>query len=310
MRKSILVMAWLAALTMACSTHSSRQATEKFAADYASISQKYAGLTRTISARLDQAKSKPDYLSLMKEYNRIQNSHKGELETLLRQHEGSPANDDQQLLRGRILIELSRYAEADKLLDGLINRGSPQTSAAKLEKVKITIISGRLNEALTLFRKIEPLIAHDIQYYSFAMVFATQSADVNVRREFSGKIISAKDLPAEMEARRPQIYANLAIMAWRSNEIERAREILNQALAISREPRMTQTLQARLKQLELIGQPAPAWTADVWLNGKPLNLSACKGRVVVLDFGPPGASPAGLSCPAWKNSLLPGRSAA
>jgi hypothetical protein len=281
MRKLFLILTLLVAMTGACSRQAPREAAQKFADDYRSISQKFTSLSRTLSDAIGQAQNRPEHTRATEEYNRAQTTHRTELEKLLFRYEKSPDSDELQLLRSRVLIELARFAEADKLLDDLLNRSSPLSSAARIEKIKTCIINRRLDAALAFFRDVETVAPHDINYYGFMTFFAMESPDPRVRQEFSRKIMSATDMPPEIEANRPRLYANLGLIAWRNNEVGRAKEILREAVAITKDPTLAKSLQKRINQLELIGKPASALTADTWLNG---NAPATKGQVVILNF--------------------------
>lgn len=53
---------------------------------------------------------------------------------------------------------------------------------------------------------------------------------------------------------------------------------------LARLKQMAQSLESSLKQVEMIGKPAPAFDAEHWVNGEGVTLDDLKGKVVLVDF--------------------------
>jgi thiol-disulfide isomerase/thioredoxin len=254
------------------------------AAEKDSFAGKYEALSRSLDEKLAAVKSRDEYQKFMTE-------QKSALETLLGQHASDPASDPVELLRARILIDLKNYPEAGKKLDGLLAAKSPLRPEAQLFRAKILIETEKIAQAVPLFRQVEGKLPRSIDFFEVYMALAINAPDDMLKREYSLKILAAPDLPRKFAEYLAEVSMNLANLEMKQRQIDKARMYLEDGLKVVTDPNGIKWLKASLKQLEFIGMPAPAISAEKWLNSAPLELDKLKGKVVVIDFWAPWCPP-------------------
>jgi thiol-disulfide isomerase/thioredoxin len=244
----------------------------------------YEALRADIDQKMAAVNSREAYEKLMAE-------RKNGLETLLQKHAADAAVDPVELLRARILIDLKKYAEAEGKLDALSAKKGPSWQQSLLYKAMILTETEKTAQAVPLFKEIEAMLERTEDFFTVAIALAFEAPDDQVKREYSRKVVDAKDLPAKFADYRLQLVMNLAGLEVKLRQIDQAKKILQDGIDANPADTNTKWLHSALKQLDFIGQPAPAVAAESWLNSGPLALDALKGNVVIIDFWAPWCGP-------------------
>ena len=242
----------------------------KMAAEFETIQNNYW-------QKMDNAASEKEQASILQEKVK-------DLEALLGKYEDKTSSDAAELLKSRLLIEISRFNAAYQKLDELINKKSDLTLDAKMAKVQLLIGSGEPDPALKLFKEIEPQLKEDNHRFLGWLYVLLYSQDLNERETYSRKFLEASDLPGNLSGYKADVYWNLAAIARQKKDVEKAKEMLKKAISAAAAPKTQLVLESQLKQMELIGKPVLAISADTWINSPPLSPEELKGKVVVIEF--------------------------
>jgi thiol-disulfide isomerase/thioredoxin len=249
-----------------------------------SLLSEYEALNRMVEQKMAGINSRQAYEQLMIE-------KKNGLEALLQKHSGDEPGDPVELLRARILVDLLQYPQASGKLDALIAKKSALQNEAKLIQAKILVQTGKIAPVVPLFKEIEKLVVRSADFFEVAIALANEAPDTNVRRKYSNMVLEATDLPESLAQYKGEIVMNLAGLEIKSRNLAKAKSILQDGLTVIKDANLHKRLQSALKQLALIGQPAPAIAAESWINTNPLTLDALKGKVVIIDFWAPWCPP-------------------
>ncbi|HSQ36033.1 MAG TPA: TlpA disulfide reductase family protein [Candidatus Binatia bacterium] len=283
-----------------CQVRSPLAEAEKMAGAYAACTERSTRLEEELQARLKSTPPGRYREKVVSALGRVKNNKKAELEELLRSHEETTSSDELELLRSKILIEIGRIREAEQTLDRLSLSRSDLVLEATLQKVVIYLFRGRIAEAQVLFKEIEAKLKKDRPFYDLCLAFAFTSPEAKVREEYSRKFIAFQDLPAVLQPRKADVYANLAALAGDEGQTEKARGYLEKALALNNDPEAQAELRSAWTRSALIGLPAPSLRAENWFNSAPLTLAGLKGRVLAVNFWAPWCP----SCRDWLPALL------
>lgn len=288
-RKLALVLCIVASLG-ACSGGSAEKRARELARSYDELTRRYDLRRDGLNEKMRTAAAQDETAQSVAEFSRLQDERRNELEALLRDSAGR-RNDPLDLVRSKIMIEVGRFDEAQKIVDRLGGRRDALGAEARLQKVVLHLIRRRYAEAAGLFREIMPAVARDGQFYNVCLALAFSHPDPASRREFSQALIDEPRLPAHVRSLLPRVHANLAMLAKENGQIAEAGAQLDKALALGPEPGLKASWESERKQLTLLDQEPPPLDAETWLNALPRPFSAFKGKVVVLDFWAPWCSP-------------------
>jgi tetratricopeptide (TPR) repeat protein len=254
---------------------------QRFAAEY-------EALKNTYRQRLNKPGTAEEHASLLTQKSQ-------DMEVLLKKYEKTSVSDAAELLKSKILIEIAKFHEANRKIDGLITRKSNFRLAAQRLKVYALVGMGDTAKALRLFKEIEPSLAENDRDDRFMgwLYLAFYSEDVKEREAYSGKFLESPDLPGNLTGYKADLYWNLAAIAKEEADLERAGEMLQKAISLTREEKMKLAWESELAQLKWIGKSALPCFAENWLNSPPLSLESLQGKVVVIVFWAPWCSACG-----------------
>ncbi|MBN2399709.1 MAG: TlpA family protein disulfide reductase [Candidatus Aminicenantes bacterium] len=247
------------------------------------FSSEYEALQADIVQKMTAVNSREAYEKLMAERTAA-------LETLLVKHAAAAAGDA-ELVRARILIDLKKYPQADGKLAALAMKKNPLQDEAHLLQARILTETEKIAAAVSLFKQVEGKVERSADFFAVAVALAFEAPDDAVRKEYCRKLLAATDLPREFAGDRAYLLMTLAEIEVKNRNLAAAKQILQDGLKTINGERAVKSLQSALKQLDFIGKPAPAISAENWLNSKQLALDALKGKVVIIDFWAPWCPP-------------------
>ena len=289
-KKIALLLTILAALS-ACAGRSAAEQAQELARSYAELTSRYDLLKDQLNEKMRNSPAPPQRDQFVGEFTRMQGERKRELEALLQKSGDLRPSDALDLVRSKIMIEISRFDDAEKIIDRLGGRQDGLGAEARMQKVVLHLIRRNHPEAARLFREIEPFVVRDNQFFDICLALAFSHPETAVREEFSQKLLDTTGLPGHIQALVPRIHGNLAMLAKENRQIAKASAHLDQALALASDPTLKTAWEGERRQLAMMGQPPPPLDVDNWLNSQLPPLSALKGKVVIIDFWAPWCSP-------------------
>jgi thiol-disulfide isomerase/thioredoxin len=271
MIKRISVLFFITIFFIACQTGT--EDAKNFSDDYAKVSEKLRELR-------SQVKKRDDYVAYNAEKKR-------EYENLWKEYEKSPDVEKIEILRSRLLLGLKKTDEAEQKIDKVLAKKPDLITEAKMVKVKILLQKKQYNEAYNIFKEIESQVTDPNDLYQAYYYLAEELEDNKLKEAYANKFLNGKQLPEDQVNNKVMMYLVLASIAKQEGDLDKAREVLNEGIADTKDERRKKALQNTLEQLDIFGKKAFPIPVGTWMNSSALKLNDLKGQVVVLFFWAP-----------------------
>lgn len=214
----------------------------------------------------------------------IENKNK-QLDSLLRKFDNEISSDEGELIKCKLLMEISRYKDASKKLDDLINRKSTVMVEAGMVKVQLLLHSGEIDKAISLLSEIEKGVKKGSELYNVWLYLALHSPDKNTMKEYGEKLLEIQDISIEYKKFLSEVLRNLSEIARENKDTATAKSYLEKALSKTEEAGLKSILELELTEMNLLGTPSLPLYADTWFNTDyPPALDRLKGNAIVLIF--------------------------
>lgn len=271
MVKQISILILITIFFIACQT--GKEDAKNFSADYSKVIAKLNDLQSKV-------KKRDDYVAYSAEKKR-------EYENLLKKYEKSPAIEEIEILRSKLLLGLEKTDEAEKKIDEVLAKKPVSITEAKMVKVKILLGKHRYNEAHSIFKEIEPQVKDPNDLLDVYFLLGVEHEDNKIKEGYAKKFLNSKNMPENHVKNRFIVYIYLSAIAREEGDLDKARRILNEGIAETKDERGKTALVTTLAQLDYLGKEAFPLSAGTWLNSSALNLKDLKGQVVVVAFWAP-----------------------
>jgi thiol-disulfide isomerase/thioredoxin len=279
--KNIFILVFMTIFLFSCQT--GKEDAKQFSDEYGKISGQ-------LRDKMSKVKTRDEYVAYKEE-------RKNAYETLLDKFAKSPAIEEIEILRSKLLLGLEKLDEAEKKIDRVLAKKPDLIAPAKMIKVQILLERKKYGEAYDIFKDIEAQITDPDDLFEAYYFFGSIHEDNQVKEEYSKKFLNAKQIPGHFEKYKPDMYSNLAAIAKQEGDFDKARRLLNEGMGNTNDERKKTSLEKTLAQLDYIGQQAFPISAGNWMNSSPLKLAKLKGNVVIISFWAPW-------CPYCRN-LIP-----
>jgi len=273
MIKRISILFLIAVFFIACQT--GKEDAKNFTDDYAKVTEKLKELRSNV-------KNRDDYVGYNAEKKR-------EYENLLKKYEKSPAIEEIEILRSKVLLGLKETDEAEKKIDKVLANKPGLITEAKMVKVKILLEKKQYEDAHNIFKEIESQVKDPNDLYQTYYYLASEIDDNKLKEAYARKFLNAKDLPEDQVKNRFMMYFELSSVAKEDGDLEKAREILKEGINDTDDERNKAVLQHPLAQLDYYGKQAfpISGKGHTWLNSSGVNIKSLKGQVVIMSFWAP-----------------------
>ncbi len=273
MFKRISILIFIGIFLIACQTGKE---------DAKNFSDEYTKLTGKLRDLQLKVKSRDDYVAYDAEMKR-------EYESLLKKYENSPSREEIEILRSKLLLGLKKTAEAEQKIDKILSKkpGLITETEAKMVKVKILLQKEKYSEAHNLFKEIEAQVKDPYDLFEVWFYLGAEHEDNKIKEYYAKKFLNTKPIPDTHAKNRYVMYLFLSSIAKQEGDLEKARRILNEGIADTKDERTKAVLVNSLAQIDYYGKEAFPISGGTWINSSPLELKNLKGQVVILSFWAP-----------------------
>ncbi len=205
------------------------------------------------------------------------------LRELLKRYKSLPASDEAELLRSKILMECGQFQQAGEKIDALLKKESFLGDEVKSAQLLLLVYQKKDKQALELLTSLKDKLASGKELLSVYLYFALHGGNEAIQREYARKFLDDPLGLSELEPYKADVYRVLADLDMKGDKIGPARRMLENAKKTARREDKT-ALEARLKQMELLGKPVPDFTPDSWLTS---SAPAAAGKVRAFVFWAP-----------------------
>ncbi|NIM12569.1 MAG: redoxin domain-containing protein [Candidatus Aminicenantes bacterium] len=269
--KNIFILVFMAIFLFSCQTGKE---------DAKQFSDEYTKITEQLRDKRGKVTTRDDYVGFKED-------RKKAYETLLKQFEKSPAIEEIEILRSKLLLGLEKLDEAEKKIDRVLAKKPDLIAQAKMVKVRILIERKKYGEAYDIFKDIESQITDLYDLFEAYYYLGSVHEDDKVKEEYSRKFLEAKLIPGHYVKFKAFMYSNLAKIAKQEGDLDKTRRLFNEGIADTKDERTKTYLEKSLAQLDYYGQQAFPISALHWVNSSPLKLDTLKGDVVIISFWAP-----------------------
>ncbi|MDQ1354554.1 MAG: Redoxin protein [Acidobacteriota bacterium] len=271
MIKKIFILAVMAMFLISCQT--GKEDAKKFSDDFHKISG-------DLKVKRDKIKTRDEFVAFNEDSKR-------EFETLLKKYEKSPAIEEIEILRSKVLLKIKNPDEAVKKIDALIAANPELMTETKMVKVQILFEKKMYDEAYNIFKAIEPGVKDINDLLDAYYNIGTEHADNKVKEEYSNKFLNSQQIPEDLAKNKFNVYSTLAEIAKEEGNGDKARKLLNDGIADTKDEKKKGVLQKTLEQFDWFGKAAFPISAPIWFNSTPLKLEELKGKPVIVLFWAP-----------------------
>lgn len=271
MIKKIFILAFLTIFIISC--NAGKEDAKKFSNDYQQVSQ-------DLKAKQAKVKSRDEFIIYNQEM-------KKDLETLLKKYEKSPAIEEIEILRSKILLKIKSLDQAENKIDALLAKNPKLKNETQMVKVQILFERKKYDEAFQIFKGIENEIKDTNDLLDAYYNIGSEHSENKIKEEYSIKFLKSKTMPDDLMKNKPNAYLTLSEVAKEEGNTIKARQILNDGIADVKDEKGKSILQQTLAQLDYIGQQEFSISAQTWLPPSPIKLETLKGKVVIILFWAP-----------------------
>ncbi len=244
----------------------------------------YQSINKSYYSRLNQVRSD-------REHEQFKQTRETKLRNLLKRLNEFTPNDQNELIRGKIWFDLGQPDQSLVIFDALIQKKSPLSLEAKLEKVRAQLEKKNVSEALSVFQSIEDKYIPNKAYYQIIYQLSLHSKKREDRWLYSNKFLKAARKEISLGPQAGRIYTNLAEIEKERSGPGKAIEFLEKILKQPLNHVAERTIRCYLEALKQINIPVSEMKFTTWLNSEPLSKRKMQGKVTLIYFWSPGCFP-------------------